>query len=102
MLRGWAWFRKEHSTGGKQTLWELPRRGNKYLRRLFVQGARAVMQHKAKQSSGLTAWLTQLTARTHHNIAIVALANKLARMAWAVLAKNEVYRPPLIEVTAAI
>jgi hypothetical protein len=59
------------------------------------------MQHKAKQSSGLTAWLTQLTARTHHNIAIVVLANKLARMAWAVLAKNEVYRPPLIEVTAA-
>ena len=87
---------EEHSTGGKQTLWELPRRGNKYLRRLFVQGARAVMQHKTKQSSGLTAWLAQLTARTHHNIAIVALANKLARMAWAVLAKNEVYRPPLL------
>ncbi|HEX3473318.1 MAG TPA: IS110 family transposase [Silvibacterium sp.] len=93
---------EEHSTGGKQTLWELPRRGNKYLRRLFVQGARAVMQHKAKQSSGLAAWLAQLTARTHHNIAIVALANKLARMVWAVLAKNEVYRPPLLEGAAAI
>ena len=93
---------EEHSTGGKQTLWELPRRGNKYLRRLFVQGARAVMQHKTKQSSGLTAWLAQLTARTHHNIAIVALANKLARMAWAVLAKNEVYRPPLVEVATPI
>jgi transposase len=93
---------EEHSTGGKQTLWELPRRGNKYLRRLFVQGARAVMQHKTKQSSGLTAWLAQLTARTHHNIAIVALANKLARMAWAVLAKNEAYRPPLVEVAASI
>jgi transposase len=87
---------EEHSTGGKQTLWKIPRRGNQYLRRLFVQGARAVMQHRTKQSSGLSAWLAQLTARTHQNIAIVALANKLARMAWAVPAKNEVYRPPLL------
>jgi transposase len=94
LLRGWV-VPEEHSTGGKQTPWELPR-GNKYLRMLFVQGARAVMQHKTKQSSWLTAWLAQLTARTHHNIAIVALANKLARMAWAVLAKNEVYRPPIL------
>ena len=87
---------EEHSTGGKQTLWQIPLRGNQYLRRLFVQCARAVMQHKTKQSSGLSAWLVQLTARTHNNIAIVALANKLARMAWAVLAKNEVYRPPIL------
>jgi transposase len=87
---------EEHSTGGKQTLWKIPQRGNQYLRRLFVQGARAVMQHRTKQSSGLSAWLAQLTARTHQNVAIVALANKLARMAWAVLAKNEVYRPPLV------
>ena len=81
---------EEHSTGGKQTLWKIYRRGNQYLRRLLVQGARAVMQHRTKQSSGLSAWLAQLTARTHQNIAIVALANKLARMAWAVLAKNEI------------
>jgi transposase len=63
-------------------------------------GARAVMQHRTKQSSGLSAWLAQLMARTHQNIAIVALANKLARMAWAVLAKNEAYRPPLLAGTA--
>jgi hypothetical protein len=44
----------------------------------------------------LSAWLAQLTARTHQNIAIVALANKLARMAWAVRVKNEAYRPPLL------
>jgi transposase len=81
---------EEHSTGGKQTLWQIPLRGNQYLRRLFVQRARAVIQHKTKQSSGLSAWLVQLTARTHHNIAIVALANKLARVAWAVLAKKEI------------
>jgi transposase len=91
---------EEHSTGGKQTLWKIPRRGNQYLRRLFVQGARVVMQHKGKQSSGLSAWLAQLTTRTHHNIAIVALANKLARMAWAVPAKNEVCRPPILDMLA--
>jgi hypothetical protein len=45
---------------------------------------------------GLSAWLAQLTARAHQNIAIVALANKLARMAWAVVAKNEDYQAPLI------
>ena len=93
---------EEHSTGGKQTLWKIPTRGNQYLRKLFVQGARAVMQRRTKQSSGLRAWLEQLTARTHHNIAIVALANKLARMAWAVLAKNEIYRPPILTGTAAL
>jgi transposase len=66
------------------------------LRRLLVQGARAVLQQSAKQSSGLSAWLAQLTTRAHSNVAAVALANKLARMAWAVLAKNETYRPPML------
>ena len=92
---------EEHSTGGRQTLWKIPQRGNQYLRRLFVQGARALMQHRTKQSSGLSAWLAQLTARTHQNVTVVALANKLARMAWAVLAKNRAYRPPLIGVLYA-
>ncbi len=92
---------REHSTGGKQKLLGISKRGNSYLRRLFVQGARAVMQHRTKQSSGLSAWLAQLTSRTHHNVAIMALANKLARMAWAVLAKHEPYRPPLLASLAA-
>jgi transposase len=87
---------REHSTGGKQKLLGISKRGNSYLRRLFVQGARAVMRFQAKQSSGLSAWLAQLTSRTHHNIVTVALANKLARMAWAVLAKDEPYRPPVL------
>ena len=85
---------REHSTGGKQKLLGISKRGNSYLRRLFVQGARAVLQQKTKQASGLKEWLAQLTSRTHHNVAGVALANKLARIAWAVLAKGEVYRPP--------
>ena len=85
---------REHSTGGKQKLLGISKRGNCYLRRLFVQGARAVLQFREKQSSGLSAWLAQLASRAHHNVVGVALANKLARMAWAMLAKGEVYRPP--------
>jgi transposase len=91
---------REHSTGGKQKLLGISKRGNCYLRRLFVQGARAVLQFREKQSSALRAWLAQLTARAHHNVVGVALANKLARMAWAVLAKNEPYRPPMLAAAA--
>jgi transposase len=54
------------------------------------------MQHRTKQAPGLSNWLAQLLARTHQNVVIVALANKLIRMAWAVLCKNEVYRTPVV------
>lgn len=90
----------QYSTGGKQKLLGISKRGNKYLRRLFVHGAHAVLQQRVKQSSGLSEWLGQLTSRVHRNVAVVALANKLARMAWAVLAKGERYRPPLLAETA--
>jgi transposase len=92
---------REHSTGGQQKLLGISKRGNSYLRRLFVQGARAVLLQRTKQSSGLSAWLAQLTSRTHRNVAAVALANKLARIAWAVLAKNEQYRPSVVADVAA-
>jgi transposase len=75
----------EYTTGGKQKLLGISKRGN-----------RAVLQQSAKQSAGLRTWLAQLTTRAHPNVAAVALANKLARMAWAVLAKNEPYRPPIV------
>jgi transposase len=87
---------REHSAGGKQKLLGISKRGNRYLRKLFVQCARAVLQQKTKQSPGLKAWLEKLTARTHYNVASVALANKLARMAWAVLATGEAYRAPFV------
>jgi transposase len=87
---------REYSTGGKQKLLGISKRGNRYLRRLFVQGARVVMQYRTKQAPGLSNWLAQLMARTHQNVAIVALANKLLRMAWAVLCKNEAYRAPVL------
>ena len=61
---------EEHSTGGKQTLWRIPLRGNQYLRKLFVQGARC--RDATPDQTGardLSAWLARLTARTHHNVA---------------------------------
>jgi transposase len=89
----------EYSTGGKQKLLGISKRGNKYLRRLFVQGARSVLQQRHKQAPGLSRWLAQLLARTHQNVVVVALANKLVRMAWAVLCKNERYRAPVFVAT---
>jgi transposase len=88
----------EHSSGGKQKLLGISKRGNKYLRTLFVQGARSVVRQRHKQAPGLSDWLAQLLGRTHQNVVVVALANKLVRMAWAVLCKNERYRPPVLAV----
>jgi transposase len=93
---------RENSTGGKQTLLGISKRGNSYLRRLFVQGARAVMMRRTKQSPGLRVWLEKLEMRKHHNVAIVALANKLARMAWAVLTSGQIYRPVLLSDVAPV
>ena len=84
----------EHSSGGKQTLLGISKRGNCDLRRLFVQGARSVLQQRHRQVPSLSCWLAQLLARKHQNVVVVALANKVVRMAWAVLCKNESYRAP--------
>ena len=86
----------EHSSGGKQTLLGISKRGNSYLRRLFVQGAHSVLQQRHRQAPGLSSWLAQLLARKHQNVVVVALANKVVRMAWAVLYKNESYRAPAL------
>jgi transposase len=85
------WWEAEVAVG-------ISKRGNKYLRTLFVQGARSVVQQRHKQSPGLRDWLAQLLRRTHQNVVVVALVNKLARMAWAVLCKNERYRAPVLAV----
>ena len=89
----------EYTTGGKQKLLGISKRGNKYLRTLFIQGARSVVQQRHKQAPGLSDWLAQLLGRAHQNVVIVALANKLVRMAWAVLCKNERYRAPVLAVS---
>lgn len=92
---------REYSTGGRQKLLGISKRGNGYLRRLFVQGARTVMQHRNRQAISLGRWLDGLTARAHQNVAIVALANKLVRVAWAVLHNQEPYRCPDLPASGA-
>lgn len=88
---------REYSTGGKQKLLGISKRGNSYLRKLLVHGARAILQCREKQSPGLSTWLRQLVSRAHPNIVTIALANKMARMAWVLLARGEHYRPPLLK-----
>ena len=65
-----------------------------------MNGALAVLQRKEKQSSGINDWLSKLASRAHSDVVAVALANKLARMAWALLTKGELYRPPLLAAEA--
>jgi len=83
---------REYSTGGKQKLLGISKHGNSYLRRLFVQCARSIIRFREKEGAPFGAWLTQLMGHAHQNVAVVALANKLVRIAWAVLFRNETYR----------
>ena len=87
---------RQHSTGGKPTLLGISKRGDGYLRKLLVHGARAVIRHAHRHEDALSKWLMKLTSTKHVNIATVALANKTARVAWAMINNNESYRPELI------
>ena len=84
---------KQSSTGGKTRLGGITKRGNTYLRRLLIHGARSFRLNGRRDGHQLGAWLSGLERRVHTNVATVALANKLARIAWAVLARGEPYRP---------
>jgi len=86
---------RQHSSGGKPTLLGISKRGNTYLRTLFIHGARAVLRHSAGKSDRFSRWAQALLARRGHNRACVAVANKLARIAWVILAKGEHYRPAM-------
>jgi transposase len=77
---------RQHSTGGKNTLLGISKRGNSYLRRLVIHGARSCVLHLNRDRDRLGAWVGRFEQRTHRNKAIVALANKIARIAWALLA----------------
>ena len=85
---------RQHSTGGKAKLLGMSKRGNPYLRRLFIHGARSVFHQAHRDRLTVGTWMSQLEARKHRNVAVVAVANKLARIAWAVLAKGENYHWP--------
>jgi len=84
---------KQMTTGGRPKLLGITKRGNTYLRMLFIHGARAAMPGLAKRDTPLGAWLRGLLVRTHRNVAIVALANKLARIAWATLRRGVRFEP---------
>ena len=84
---------RQHGTGGKVQLLGISKRGNGYLRRLLVHAARALKRGARTRDDRLGAWLRRLEARAHPNVATVALAAKLARWAWAVLARNQASRP---------
>jgi transposase len=83
---------RQHATGGKVRLLGISKRGNGYLRRLLVHAARALKRPAKTRDDRLGAWLRGLEARAHANVATVALAAKLARWSWAVLARNQAYR----------
>ncbi|MGA8147855.1 MAG: IS110 family transposase, partial [Gallionellaceae bacterium] len=88
-----AWFGlvpKQHSSGGKQTLLGISKRGDTYLRTLLIHGARAVIRF-AENKAEPESWLRKLMARRNKNVAAVALANKNARIIWALLAKGKTY-----------
>lgn len=76
---------RQHSTGGRTRMLGISKRGNRYLRKQLIHGARAALPHLATKPNRLGDWLRDLLARRHPNVVVVALAAKLARIAWALL-----------------
>lgn len=91
---------RRDSTGGKTRLLGISQAGDGYLRRLLVIGATSVLRWLEGKTSRLALWARALLARRPKKVVIVALANKLARIAWAIMAKGETYRAGAIEAQA--
>jgi transposase len=92
---------RQYSTGGKQKLFGISKRGNVYLRRMLIHGARAVLLRVKGDTGGFGRWVHRLAARAPRNKVIVAIANKLARIAWAVLSSGQDYRHQPLQSAAA-
>jgi transposase len=90
---------RQDSTGGKQKLGPISKQGDRYLRRILIVGAHSVLR-RAKENPLKYPWLTQLLARRPFKVVAVALANKMARTAWALLAHGGTYRAPELAATA--
>lgn len=83
---------RQHSSGGKNRLGRISKRGDKYIRMLLVHGARAALKAAQNKEDGRSRWVKNLADRRNKNIATVALANKNARIAWSILSRGESYR----------
>ncbi|HXS75377.1 MAG TPA: IS110 family transposase, partial [Terracidiphilus sp.] len=92
---------RQYSTGGKQKLLGISKRGNRYLRRMLIHGARAVLFRAKYDTRGFGQWFQRLAQRAPRNKVIVAIANKLARMAWAVLSSGKDFQYQPLQTTAA-
>ncbi len=83
---------RQHSSGGKPTLLGITKRGDTYLRTLMVHGARAVVRYCVNKDDAFSGWLQRLLTRRHKNVAVVAVANRNARIAWALLTQDTTFR----------
>lgn len=84
---------RQHSSGGKDRLLGISKRGDAYMRALMVRGARSVLRTAKSKEDRLSQWAVRLAERSHPNVAAIALANKTARMAWAMLRHDSDYQP---------
>ena len=91
---------KQYSTGGKSVLRGISKRGDVYLRQLLIHGARSVLNTAARKEDRTSRWAVALQTRRHKNIAVVALANKMARTAFVILKRGESYKSQIMAVAA--
>lgn len=86
---------RQHSTGGRDRLLGISKRGDSYLRTLLIHGARAVLRYAKGKEDTLSHWVRKLAERKHVNVVVIALANKTARIAWAITRRGMAYDPAL-------
>ena len=90
---------RQHSSGERQVLLGITRQGDGNLKQLLIHGARAVVQHAQKKMDWRSEWINKLSCRKHKNVVATAVANRTARIAWAVLSSGTPYRKSDIELT---
>ena len=92
---------KQHSSGGKNVLLSISKRGDTYLRTLLIHGARSVIRSAEQKTDAASCWIKNLLARRNKNVAAVALANKNARVVWALLAQDRQFKVGYVATPAA-